>query len=56
MRSKENMVDLTYAQKQILKRITEKNNAYNFQDHWTEYDEYYDSDYNDCHGDYYDSE
>lgn len=42
----------TFAQQAILEMVEKKNSALNFQDH----EDYYDSDYNDCHGDYYDSE
>ena len=47
---------MTFAQQAILEMVEKKKPAENFQDHWTEYSEYYDSDYNDCHGDYYDSQ
>lgn len=50
------MEELTYAQKVILRRVQDKNGAQLFQDHWTEYEESYGTDYNDCHGDYYDAE
>lgn len=46
---------LTFAQKMILKKVNEKGAA-NFQDNWVEYEESYNTDYNDCHGDYYDAE
>ncbi len=42
---------LTFAQKMILKKVDEKQNQA-FQD----YEESYNTDYNDCHGDYYDAE
>lgn len=42
----------SHAQKIILKRIKEKQKESAFQD----YEEYYGTDYNDCHGDYYDAE
>lgn len=51
------MSNRTYAQNAILKRIEEKETwAVNFQDYQehTDYDAY--SDYNDCHGDYYDND
>ena len=47
----------TFAQNAILQRINEKSDwKENFQDYQehTDYDAY--SDYNDCHGDYYDNE
>jgi len=47
--------DLTYAQKCILEKIAQKTETLKFQD-WTEYEESYGTDYNDCHGDYYDAE
>ena len=51
------MESLTFAQATILKRIKEKeewqNHFQDYQEH-TDYDAY--SDYNDCHGDYYDNE
>lgn len=50
------MNELTFAQEIIKKKVQEKNNKYLFQDNWVDYEEYYDSDYNDCHGDYYDAE
>lgn len=43
------MEKLTYAQNIILKKIEEKQENISFQD-------YYGTDYNDCHGDYYDAE
>ena len=46
----------TYAQKCILEKITQKTESLKFQDYWTEYEESYGTDYNDCHGDYYDAE
>lgn len=53
----------TYAQDTILKRIKVKLKMKDsFQDYgdshseWVEYEEYYGTDYNDCHGDYYDAE
>lgn len=45
----------TYAQKCILEKITQKAETLCFQD-WTEYEESYGTDYNDCHGDYYDAD
>jgi hypothetical protein len=45
----------TFAQQAILDMVKKKNGFSNILNWWTEYDEYYDSDYNDCHGDYYDS-
>ncbi len=46
------MEKTTFAKKIILKRIKEKIGMdYGFQD----YQEYYGSDYNDCHSDYFDS-
>lgn len=45
----------TYAQKCILEKIIQKTGILNFQD-WPEYEESYGTDYNDCHGDYYDAE
>ncbi len=51
------MNNRTFAQSTILKRIQEKarweENFQDYQEH-TDYDAY--SDYNDCHGDYYDNE
>ncbi len=47
--------NLTFAQKIILKKVNEKETA-SFQDNWVEYEESYNTDYNDCHGDYYDAE
>lgn len=57
----------TYAQNIIQNRINAKLEMMNdFQDYgdslhddysdWVEYEEYYGTDYNDCHGDYYDAE
>lgn len=46
---------MTYAQKCILEKVAQKEDIMSFQD-WTEYEESYGTDYNDCHGDYYDSE
>lgn len=57
----------TLAQKNIINRIRTKLKVKNtFQDYgdslhddysdWVEYEEYYGTDYNDCHGDYYDAE
>lgn len=49
--------EITYAQEAILKRIVEKKEWEDkFQDYseHTDYDAY--TDYNDCHGDYYDLE
>lgn len=49
--------ELTYAQQVILKKIQEKQTTPpSFQDNWVEYEEFYGTDYNDCHGDYYDAE
>lgn len=45
------MEKMTFAQKAILKRITEKKET---NDSFQDYHEYY-SDYNDCHSDYFDS-
>ena len=45
----------TFAQRLIEKRVKEKV-KYVFQDNWDDYEESYGSDYNDCHGDYYDAE
>ena len=45
------MEKMTFAQKAILKRITEKKET---NDGFQDYHEYY-SDYNDCHSDYFDS-
>lgn len=50
-----NIDNLTFAQKEILKKVKEKRNQ-SFQDNWVEYEESYNTDYNDCHGDYYDAE
>lgn len=47
--------DVTYAQKCILEKVAQKEDIMSFQD-WTEYEESYGTDYNDCHGDYYDAE
>lgn len=47
--------DMTYAQKCILEKVAQKEDIMSFQD-WTEYEESYGTDYNDCHGDYYDAE
>lgn len=49
------MKELTFAQKVIAQRISAKGNN-SFQDNWDEYEESYGTDYNDCHGDYYDAE
>lgn len=46
--------NLTFAQKMILKKVSEKTHD-SFQD-WVEYEESYNTDYNDCHGDYFDAE
>lgn len=46
--------NLTFAQKIILKKVSEKTHD-SFQD-WVEYEESYNTDYNDCHGDYFDAE
>ena len=62
-----NMGKLSYAQDTICKRIKLKLKMKDcFQDYgdslhddysdWVEYEEYYGTDYNDCHGDYYDAE
>ena len=45
----------TFAQRLIEKRVIEKEMC-QFQDSWDDYEESYGSDYNDCHGDYYDAE
>ncbi len=45
----------TFAQRIIDKRVKEKEKCL-FQDTWDDYEESYGSDYNDCHGDYYDAE
>lgn len=61
------MKEETYAHKIIQNRINAKLEMMNdFQDYgdslyddhsdWVEYEEYYGTDYNDCHGDYYDAE
>lgn len=50
-----NIDNLTNAQKEILKKVNEKRSQ-SFQDNWVEYEESYNTDYNDCHGDYYDAE
>ncbi len=50
------MKKLTYAQEVIMQKAREKAAIPVFQDHWTEYEESYGTDYNDCHGDYYDAE
>lgn len=47
--------NLTFAQKMILKKVSEKT-LNSFQDNWVEYEESYNTDYNDCRGDYYDAE
>lgn len=47
--------DMTYAQKCILEKVAQKEDIMSFQD-WTEYEESYGTDYNDCHSDYYDAE
>lgn len=46
---------VTYAQKCILEKVRKKQESMSFQD-WTDYEESYGADYNDCHGDYYDTE
>ena len=46
------MEKTTFAQKTILKRIKEKKEI---NDGFQDYHEYYGSDYNDCHSDYFDS-
>lgn len=52
-----NFDKLTCAQKHILKRTQEKIScSQSFQDNWLDYEESYGTDYNDCHGDYYDAE
>ena len=43
--------DMTYAQRCILEKVAQKEDIMSFQD-WTEYEESYGTDYNDCHGDY----
>lgn len=45
----ESIYELTYAQREILKRILQKTMSMDFQD-------CYGTDYNDCHGDYYDAD
>lgn len=45
----------TFAQRLIGKKVIEKERS-QFQDNWDDYEESYGSDYNDCHGDYYDAE
>ena len=45
----------TFAKRLIEKKVIEKE-RYQFQDNWDDYEESYGSDYNDCHGDYYDAE
>ncbi len=45
----------TIAQEMIERRVREKE-VQAFQDNWDDYEESYGSDYNDCHGDYYDAE
>lgn len=54
---KGNEHNLTYSQRMILMR-TERKISQNcqFQDNWVDYEESYGTDYNDCHGDYYDAE
>lgn len=42
--------DMTFAQKCILEKVAQKEDIMSFQD-WTEYEESYGTDYNDCHGD-----
>lgn len=44
--------ELRFAQRAILKKVQEKSTLNEFQD----YEDYYDADYNDCHGDYYDAD
>lgn len=47
----------TFAQEAILDKVKQKQtNISEFQDCWNKYEESYGSDYNDCHGDYYDAE
>lgn len=54
---KDNENNLTYIQRLILKRAEEKISLNcEFQDNWVDYEESYGTDYNDCHGDYYDAE
>ena len=50
-----NLDNLTNAQKEILKKVNEKRSQ-SFQYNWVEYEESYNTDYNDCHGDYYDAD
>lgn len=45
-----NFDGLTYAQQVVLNRVLQKTADADFQDN------YYGTDYNDCHGDYYDAE
>lgn len=54
--SNSNQDFISYAHQQILRKIEQKTIDCGFQDHWTEYEESYGTDYNDCHGDYYDAE
>lgn len=63
----EYQVDITYAQKCILEKISQKREILSFQDcnddgyydvghqEYLDYEDNY-ADYNDCHGDYYDAE
>lgn len=54
---KKHQNELSYALQLILKKSDEKlQNNKVFQDNWVDYEESYGSDYNDCHGDYYDAE
>ncbi|MBQ9637633.1 MAG: hypothetical protein IJV36_07075 [Prevotella sp.] len=46
----------TFAQEVILKKVEEKLSERSIFQDWNEYEESYGSDYNDCHGDYYDVE
>lgn len=48
-------MEITFAQKLIAQKVKEKD-CNSFQDNWEDYEESYGSDYNDCHGDYYDAE
>ena len=54
--SNSNQSFISYAHQQIMRKIEQKTKNCVFQDNWTEYEESYGTDYNDCHGDYYDAE
>ena len=47
---------LTFAQQQILTAAARKTTNTEHNQPWSEYEAHYNSDYNDGHGDYYDSE